>query len=195
MNPVGSYSSHREAELADNHTGEGNDEIGFLPLVIKTAIAHTVTYFVAGVTAMSLLNYGDTMGTESSIFRPITDPMVMAGPLLQPMRGAVFALAFYPIRHSLLGSKLGWLKLWWLLVALGILSTFGPAPGSMEAMIYTDLDISLFTYIEVVPQALAFSFLLHYWINNRHLRWLNWVMGLAFFVVMLLPTLGLLVGR
>lgn len=195
MNPVASHSSHRGAELADNHTRGGNNEIGLLPLVAKTAIAHTVTYFVAGVTAMSLLNYGETMGTEGSIFRPITDPMVMAGPLLQPIRGVVFGLAFYPIRYSLLGSKLGWLKLWWLLVALGILSTFGPAPGSIEAMIYTDLDVSLVTYIEVVTQALALSFLLHYWVNNRQLRWLNWMMGLAFFVVMLLPTLGLLVGR
>lgn len=195
MNPVASHSSHRGAELADNHTRGGDNEIGLLPLVVKTAIAHTVTYFVAGVTAMSLLNYGETMGTEGSIFRPITDPMVMAGPLLQPIRGVVFALAFYPIRYSLLGSKLGWLKLWWLLVALGVLSTFGPAPGSIEAMIYTDLDVSLVTYIEVVTQALALSFLLHYWVNNRELRWLNWMMGLAFFVVMLLPTLGLLVGR
>lgn len=50
MNSVGSHSSHPEAELADMHAREGNDEIGLLPLVIGTAISHTVTYFVAGVT-------------------------------------------------------------------------------------------------------------------------------------------------
>lgn len=119
----------------------------------------------------------------------------MAGPLFQPIRGVIFALAFYPIRHPLFGSKLGWLVLWWLLVALGILSTFGPAPGSIEAMIYTNLEISFFTYVEVVAQAFAFSCILYYWINNKNLKWLNWVMGLAFAIVMLLPTLGLLVEQ
>ncbi|WP_162052260.1 hypothetical protein [Pontibacter pamirensis] len=165
------------------------------PFIIKTSIVHTVTYFIAGVAAMTLLDYGQTMGTENSIFKPITDPIVMAGPLLQPIRGVIFALAFYLIRHSIFGSKLGWLKLWWLLIALGVLSTFGPAPGSIEAIIYTKMDLSVFTYVEVVLQAFAFSCILYYWVNNKNLKWLNWVMGVAFAVVMLLPTLGLLVEQ
>lgn len=172
-----------------------NDKIKLLPLLIKTSIVHTVTYFIAGLLAMTLLNYGESMGTGDSIFRPISDPLVMAGPLFQPIRGVIFALAFYPIRHPLFGSKFGWLTLWWILVAVGVLSTFGPAPGSIEAMIYTYQDVSVFTYIEVVSQAFAFSCILYYWINNPNLRWLNWVMGLAFAIVMLLPTLGLLVGQ
>lgn len=172
-----------------------NEKIDLPPLIIKTSIVHTVTYFIAGVTAMTLLSYGESMGTGTSIFKPISDPIVMAGPLLQPIRGVVFALAFYPIRHTLFGTNLGWLKLWGLLVALGILSTFGPAPGSIEAMIYTNLEISVSTYVEVVPQAFAFAGILYYWINNRSSKWLNWVMGLAFAMVMLLPALGLLIGR
>jgi len=171
------------------------EKIDLLPLIIKTSIVHTVTYFIAGVTAMTLLDYGETMGTGNSIFKPITDPMVMAGPLLQPIRGVVFALAFYLIRHSLFVSKLGWLKLWWLLIALGILSTFGPSPGSIEAIIYTTQEVSVFTYAEVVLQAFAFSCILYYWVNNKNLKWLNWVMGIAFAVVMLLPALGLLIEQ
>lgn len=172
-----------------------DNELHLLPLIIKTSIVHTVTYFIAGVAAMTLLSYGETMGTGNSIFKPITDPMVMAGPLFQPLRGVIFGLAFYPMRNSLFGSKLGWLYLWWLLVALGILSTFGPAPGSIEAMIYTNLEISFFTYVEVVSQTLAFALILFYWVNNGELKWLNWVMGIAFTLVMLLPTLGLLVAQ
>lgn len=75
--------------------------ISLLPLIIKTTIVHTVTYFIAGVAAMTLLNYGDTMGTGNSIFKPITAPMVMAGPLFQPIRGVILGLALYPIRNSL----------------------------------------------------------------------------------------------
>lgn len=131
------------------------------PLVIKTAVVHTITYFLAGVLAMTLLRYGDLYAAPGSIMRPITDPLVMAGPLLQPLRGVIFGLAFYPLRHILFGTERGWLVLWWLLVAIGILSTFGPAPGSIEAMIYTTRAITVFNYVEVVPQALLLSCILY----------------------------------
>lgn len=99
------------------------------------------------------------------------------------------------IRNALFKSKLGWLKIWWILIALGVISTFGPAPGSIEAIIYTTQELTVFTYVEVVAQAFAFSCILYYWVNNRKLKWLNWVMGIAFVVVMLLPTLGLLIEQ
>lgn len=164
-------------------------------LIVKTAIVHTVTYFIAGVIAMNVLNYGESFGTADSIMRPITDPRVMAGPLLQPLRGVIFALAFYPVREGLFNSRFGWLKIWWLLLALGVLSTFGPAPGSIEGIIYTRHGVSIYTYVEVVPQALALALVLYLWVKRPELKWLSWVMGVAFLVVMLLPTLGLLVGQ
>jgi hypothetical protein len=100
---------------------------------------------------------------------------------------------FFFLRHALFDNPKGWLILWWLLIALGILSTFSPAPGSIEAMIYTNLDVSLSAYIKVISQAFAFAFILHYWINHKVLKWLNWTMGIAFTLAMLLPALGLLV--
>jgi len=170
-------------------------KIELLPLIIKTSIVHTVTYFIAGVSALILLDYGQTMGTENSIFRPVTDPIVMAGPLFQPIRGVIFGLAFYLISDSIFKSKLGWLKLWWILIALGVLSTFGPAPGSIEAMIYTYQDTSFSTYVEVVLQALAFAYILYFWVNNKHLKWINWILVIAFIIVMFLPALGLLMEQ
>jgi uncharacterized membrane protein len=81
-------------------------------------------------------------------------------------------------------------------VALGILSTFGPAPGSVEGMLYTVIPISqqMTGWLEVVPQALLLSVILFYWVNHPEKRWLNWVMGVIFVVVLLLPALGLLVS-
>ncbi len=120
----------------------------------------------------------------------------MAGPLLQPIRGVIFALAFYPLRHVLFGSRRGWLILWWLLIALGVLSTFGPAPGSVEGLIYTKippLDQILGLW-EVVLQSLLFSAVLAYWVSHPQKRWLNWTLGVAFFIVMTLPTMGLVVS-
>ena len=108
-------------------------------LVGKSVVVHTVTYFVAGLLALTLGGYGETFAEPplSHYMRPTSDRWVMAGPLLQPVRGLIFGLAFYPLRDVLFAPGRGWLTLWWLLVALGVLSTFGAAPGSVEGLIYT----------------------------------------------------------
>ncbi len=47
-------------------------------------------------------------------------------------------------------------------------------------------------WIEVVPQAMLLSALLCYWANHSGHRWLNWLPGVIFFVLVALPVLGLL---
>jgi hypothetical protein len=107
-------------------------------LVVKTVVVHTVTYFIAGVLAYTLNDYKTAYAKPplSYVMRPTTDTLVIAGPLFQPIRGVIFALAFHPLRAILFGQRRGWLVLWWLLLALGVLSTFGPAFGSVEGLIY-----------------------------------------------------------
>ena len=48
---------------------------------------------------------------------------------------------------------------------------------------------------EVVSQSLLLSIILCYWVNHPDKRWLNWVLGAAFVIILTLPILGLLVGR
>lgn len=174
-----------------------NNQPGFLALAAKTIVAHSVTYFFMGILASTFLNYAERFARPEMAcwMRQLDDPLIMAGPLLQPIRGLIFALAFYPLRETLFGRKNGWLILWWLLVALGILSTFGPPPGSIEGMIYTRIPIldQLVGWLEVVPQALLLSVILFYWVNHPEKKWLNWVMGVFFFVVNLMLVAGLLV--
>lgn len=171
----------------------------FVGLAAKTIVVHTVTYFLMGLLAASLLNYAERFARPDMVcwIRPIDDPMVMAGPLFQPVRGLIFALVFYPLREVLFGRKHGWLIMWWTLVGLGILSTFGPPPGSVEGLIYTRIPIldQLTGWLEVVPQALLLAVLLCYWVNHPEKRWLNWVLGVIFFAMLLLPALGLLVRK
>jgi hypothetical protein len=166
-------------------------------LVAKTAVSHTLTYFIMGALAAHFLNYAASMARPESGMVPFTSPWVMAGPLFQPLRGLVFALVFYPLRECLFGRKNGWLVMGWMLIALGILSTFGPASGSIEGMIYTRVPIGsqLRGWPEVVPQALLLSALLCYWVNHPGKKWLNWLLGIVFFIAMALPILGLLVRR
>ena len=172
---------------------------GFPGLALRTIITHTVTYFVMGLLAVTFLDYAERFARPEMAcwMRPVSDRLVMAGPLLQPIRGLIFALAFYPLRQVFFGQKNGWLKMWWALVALGILSTFGPSPGSVEGMIYTVIPIrnQLVGLLEVVPQALLLSAVLCYWVNHPEKKWLSWVMGSLFVVILLPLTLGLLVGN
>jgi hypothetical protein len=171
---------------------------GIVALAVKTIIVHTITYSLMGLLAFTLLGYAEVFARPWMVcwMRQTDDALVIAGTLFQPIRGLIFALAFYPLREPLFGKKNGWLVLWWLLVALGILSTFGPAPGSVEGLLYTVIPISqqMSGWLEVVPQALLLSAILFYWVNHPEKRWLNWLMGVVFFVVLLLPTLGLFVG-
>lgn len=174
-----------------------NNQPGFWALAARTIVVHTITYFFMGILASTFLNYAERFARPETAcwMRQLDDPLIMAGPLLQPIRGLIFALAFFPLREILFGRKSGWLILWWLLVALGILSTFGPPPGSIEGMIYTRIPIldQLTGWLEVVPQALLLSVILFYWVNHPEKKWLNWVMGVFFFVVNLMLVAGLLV--
>lgn len=173
-----------------------DSSVRFPSLAAKTMACHTITYFLMGALAAHFLNYADAFAKPDSGMRPMSDPMVMAGPLFQPIRGLIFALVFYPLRACFFGRKNGWLLMGWTLVALGILSTFGPASGSVEGMIYTPVPVlyQLRGWLEVVPQALLLSALLCYWVNHPA-KWLNWSLGVLFFVMMAMPVLGLLVGR
>lgn len=168
---------------------------GLLELMVKTLVVHTTTYFVMGLLAASFLNYDERFARSDMVcwIRQIDDPLVMAGPLFQPVRGLIFALAFYPLRQILFGRRNGWLTMGWLLVALGILSPFGSSLGSIEGLIYTRVAIpdQLIGWLEVVPQALLLATILWYWVNHPEKRWLTWLMGVAFCFVLLLPTVGL----
>lgn len=174
-----------------------NPPVRFPALAAKTIVSHTLTYFLMGVLAAHFLNYAALMAQPESGMRPITSPWVMAGPLFQPIRGLIFALVFYPLRSVLFGRKHGWLLMGWMLVALGILSTFGAASGSIEGLVYTPTPalLQLRGWLEVIPQALLLSALLCYWVNHPEKNWMNWLLGIIFLIAMALPVLGLLVSR
>jgi len=157
-------------------------------------VCHTITYMTMGALAAYFLNYAAVMSRPDSGMRPYTSAWVMAGPLFQPIRGLLFALVFYPLRKCLFGRRNGWLLMGWMLIALGILGTFGPAAGSIEGMIYTPAPIlsQLRGWWEVVGQALLLSALLCYWVNHAEKKWLNWLLGILFCIAMALPILGLL---
>jgi len=170
-----------------------------IEVISKTMVTHTVTYFIMGLLASTIFEYGRLYAETdlNLLMRQTSEPMVMAGPLFQPIRGILFGIVFFLLREPLLERKNGWLVMWITLVVVGILSPFGPTPGSIEGMIYTVLpmELHLTGLPEVILQALILSAVLFYWVNHPEKKWLSWVMGIAFILTLLLPVLGLLVGQ
>jgi hypothetical protein len=72
--------------------------IPFPGLALKTVIAHTITYFLMGALASTFLNYAELFARPEFAcwMRKTSEPVVMAGPLFQPIRGLVFSLVFLP---------------------------------------------------------------------------------------------------
>lgn len=78
-------------------------------IIIKTVVTHTVTYFFVGALAFTVFNY-PRLYAESSfkyIMRQTTEPLVMAGPLFQPLRGLIFGVVFFVLRQFLLWTGQG----------------------------------------------------------------------------------------
>jgi len=173
----------------DQSTSRGRD------VVIRTVVTHTVTYFVAGVASFFLFDYATAIAeTELRLFmRPVSHPMVVAGPLVQPVRGFLFGIVFVILREPFFERDRGWLGMWTVLVSLGILGTFGATPGSLEGIVYSVLPLPL--HLRMLPEIMAQSFLLSWllfvWVRHPERRWLNWTMGAAFVVVLLISGLGL----
>lgn len=170
------------------------NRITFLGLTAKTVVVHTVTYFLMGLLALTLFNYREAFEgpVTREYMRPVSDPIVALGPALQFIRGLLFAAAFYPLREILFGRKNGWLITWLLLVTLGILSTFGAAPGSVEGLLYTKMPVGLqlIGWLEVMTQALLLSAILYYWVNHPEKKWLAWVLGIIFFLATVFSLMG-----
>ena len=105
-----------------------------IKFVAKATIAHIVTYMICGLIAMALFNYFEhieTIGMKSA------DEINMGFLLLgQLVRGVLFGIVIWWIKDSIIGKKLAWLKLWAILVVVGIISVYTPAPCSIEGLIY-----------------------------------------------------------
>ena len=127
--------------------------------ISKVTVAHVITYMLCGMIFMSLLDYEEyieLIGFKS--MDEINGLMVIIGQLV---RGVLFGIAIWWMKDSIIGKKLAWLKLWAILVILGIISVYAPAPGSIEGFIYlapVDVPVNLnLSILEVLLQPLLFS--------------------------------------
>jgi hypothetical protein len=168
-------------------------------VVAKTTVVHTVTYFAMGLVALGLFRYSKKLADPdlASTMRQTDDPLVRAGVVFQPIRGALFGCVFYMLRDVIFLRPKGWLILWATLVVIGIVSTFGPARGSIEGLIYTKHAFKGLWggMIEVLAQSFLLSAVTYYWVNQPGETWLTWSLVGLFVIALALPALGLLASR
>lgn len=113
--------------------------------VWRVTAAHTIAYFIAGIFAMNFFDYENlfSSGILNCFMKPTTEPIVvLGGTALQVFRGLIIALVLLPLQKNFIEGKYGLLKLGLLILGLSVLSTFGPAFGSIEGFIYTKMSVA-----------------------------------------------------
>ena len=165
-----------------------------LKFSFKSIIVHTFTYFVFGLIMSNLFDYEKIFQMEiiKDFMRDYSSPMILFGPLLQPIRGFIFALAIWPIRKIIIDQKYGWLILWNIIVLIGILSTPSASPASIEGVIYSKLPLwyHFLGFPELLMQSFCFSYLLVKWENGR----LNKIFSLAIVSLTILILIIIILG-
>jgi len=144
---------------------------GFPGFALRAIVVQTVSYFLFGLIMSNIFDYGELFEQEviRDFMRPIDSPYVFFGPLIQPLRGFLFAVAIWPLRKAIFESKYGWLTLWGIFVVFGILSPPAAAPSSVEGFMYTKLPIwyHLIGLPEIMLQTFTFSVVLYWWERVR----------------------------
>ena len=173
-----------------------NPQPSFRSILYRTIVSHTVTYFVTGVVAAILLGYATRMirPDVAPIIRKMTDPILMAGPLFQPLRAALLAIVFYLLRAVLFNHRRGWLIMWCMLVVIGILTPFSASWGGIEGMIFFNFPLwdHIIGWPEVFAQTLLLSVILTTWVDHPKSKRLHIILSAGFILTMLLPIINLL---
>ena len=171
-------------------------QTSLLSISIKTALVHTVTYFLVGLLSFIFLDYSAKYADPivSNLMRQTNDPLVAAGPAFQLVRGFLLGIVFYALRDLVFPNKRGWLTLWLVLAIVGIFAPFAAAPSSIEGMLYTVLPMwfHVANFPEIFIQSGVLAWLTHYWVNHPERKWLGWVMSILTVIILLMSLLGAL---
>jgi len=172
-----------------------NPQPSFWSILYRTIVSHTVTYLTTGVVFSILLGYATRMIRPDidPIIRKMTDPILMASPLFQPLRGALLAIVFYLLRDVLFGNRKGWLVMWCMLAVIGIITPFSASWGGIEGMIFFNFHIwdHIIGWPEVFSQTLLLSATLTYWVDHPKNKHLSAALLVGFILAILLPIINL----
>ena len=143
----------------------------FIFFSLKVILAHTLTYFLAGIIFSNIFDYQGMfeLPVIREFMKPYGSSWIFWGPFLQPVRGILFAAGLWPFRGFIHNRKNGWLLIWIIFVVFGIINTPAAASSSIEGIIYTKIPLvyHLIGLPEILLQTLCFSWFIVYLDKKR----------------------------
>lgn len=134
--------------------------------ILRVTLIHVVTYILCGIIFSALFNYEELfqLGNTKYFMRTFDSASSLLGPVFQIIRGFLFGLILLLFKESVIEKKHGWLKLWTVIVVIGVINTPGPSPSSIEGIIYTQLPLEL--HLKGAPEVLVQTLLFSYFVAN-----------------------------
>ena len=134
--------------------------------VTKVTTYHVVTYVVCGIIFSTLFNYSELFneGCMATYMYPVDSTNTMMGPLFQVIRGLLFGLVLLLLREYIRTEKWGFLKLYAILLVVGIINIAVAAPSSIEGLIYT--QVPLIVHLKMAPEVILQTFLFAWWVST-----------------------------
>lgn len=130
--------------------------------VMRVTVIHVITYILCGIIFSYLFDYQTLFQLEKvqAYMRSYDGVSTLIGPIVQVIRGLLFGVILLLLRNVFVGKKYGWLRLWAIIVVIGIINIPGAAPGSIEGIIYTQIPLQFHLMMspEVWIQTLLFSY-------------------------------------
>lgn len=156
----------------------------FLRFAAKVAVAHVVTYFIAGSIAYQFLTkelYTGSNPLLASYMRTEADPALWSHVVTwflpaNLLRGVLMAAALYPFVGTLTSWALlkRFLSVSALYLIFGFWAAAGAVPGNLEGFVYLRPEFTARVHFivqpEIIGQGLAFALWLAWWIGPRPAR-------------------------
>lgn len=113
----------------------------YIKFITRATAIHILTYLVCGVVFLTLFHYTELyqIGNVKYFMSPVGSFSSFLGSVFQIVRGLFFGFILLLLEENVIQKKHGWLRLWGIIVGIGIINTPGPAPCSIEGIIYTQL--------------------------------------------------------
>lgn len=111
----------------------------------------------------NFFGYQEALKTTNEM-RDMNNIIVQLAPLFQIIRGILFGIVVLLIKASFTNKKHDWLRLWFIIIIVGIFNTPATSPFSIEEFIYfkasnLSWNLQLGGLGEVLIQTLLFSLL------------------------------------
>lgn len=132
-----------------------------LRFISRITVIHIFTYIICAITFSIVFDYHELFGKGITAYymKDYGSVNIIAGPIIQLFRGILYGVFLLLIRNSIINKTYGCIKLWIMILILGLFNPLTISPGSIMGMVYTQLSLEFHikSVIEAATQSLLFA--------------------------------------